>query len=109
MTREDIIRLAREAGICMENSILLPAPNGEMEALERFAALVIARREAQSIHTCPPDCQKPLCVNRRREVAAAVEAEREACAQVAEAWDADHPKTNYGLCIGNAIRARGSK
>ena len=35
-------------------------------------------------------------------------AEREACAQVAEAWDANHCKTNYGLCIGNAIRARGS-
>jgi hypothetical protein len=43
-----------------------------------------------------------------RIVNRAVEAEREACAQVAEAWDADHPKTNYGLCIGNAIRARGS-
>jgi hypothetical protein len=48
-------------------------------------------------------------VNRRREIAAAVEAEREACAQVAEAWDADHTDTNYGLCIGNAIRERGSK
>jgi post-segregation antitoxin (ccd killing protein) len=44
-----------------------------------------------------------------RFAALAVAAEREACAQVAEAWDADHPKTNYGLCIGNAIRARGSK
>ena len=68
-----------------------------------------AKPEPVHIHTCGPDCQKPLCVNRRREIAAAVEAEREACAQVAEAWDADHPKTNYGLCIGNAIRARGSK
>jgi hypothetical protein len=38
-----------------------------------------------------------------------IAAEREACAQVAEAWDADHTDTNYGLCIGNAIRARGSK
>jgi hypothetical protein len=37
----------------------------------------------------------------------AVEAEREACAKIAEAWDADHSGTNYGLCIGNAIRARG--
>ena len=67
-----------------------------------------AKPEPVHIHTCGPDCQKPLCVNRRREIAAVVEAEREACAQVAEAWDADHPKTNYGLCIGNAIRARGS-
>jgi hypothetical protein len=35
--------------------------------------------------------------------------EREACATVADAWDADHPETNYGRCIGNVIRARGSK
>jgi hypothetical protein len=68
-----------------------------------------ALAEPAHIHTCPPDCQKPLCVNRRREIEAAVEAEREACAKIAEAWDADHTDTNYGLCIGNAIRARGSK
>ncbi len=106
MTRADIIRMAREAGICIANSILLPAPNGQVEALERFAALAAAHREAQSIHTCGPDCQKPLCVNRRREIAAAVEAEREAICPIV-----------YGLCISdnnaqeivNAIRARGSK
>jgi hypothetical protein len=34
-------------------------------------------------------------------------AEREACAKVADAWDADHPETNYGRCIAAAIRARG--
>jgi hypothetical protein len=48
MTREDIIRMAREAGICMANSILLPAPNGQVEALERFTALVAAMRDARA-------------------------------------------------------------
>ncbi len=42
MTREDIIRMAKEAGICTGNSILLPAPDGQIEALDRFAALVAA-------------------------------------------------------------------
>ncbi len=85
MTREDIIRMAREAGlgaVLCHNSvdgdrIWIEGADWHDEA-ERFAALV-------------------------------AEAEREACAQVAEAWDADHSETNYGLCIGNAIRARGSK
>jgi hypothetical protein len=55
MTREDIIRMAREAGICMANSILLPAPNGQVEALEHFAALVAeAEREA-----CAKVCEQP--------------------------------------------------
>jgi len=37
-----------------------------------------------------------------------VAAEREACAQIAQDWDASHPETNYGACIANVIRARGS-
>ena len=41
--------------------------------------------EPEHIHTCGPDCQKPLCVNRRREIAAAVEAEREDMADYAAA------------------------
>jgi hypothetical protein len=86
-----------------------------MEALERFAALVIARREAQSIHTCPPDCQKPLCVNRRREIAEAVEAEREACARVCDKRgeqsrvDGWYRQSDAELRCADAIRARGSK
>ena len=68
--------------------------------------LEAALAEPESIHTCGPDCQKPLCVNRRREIAAAVEAEREAICPIV-----------YGLCVSdnnaqeivNAIRARGSK
>ena len=47
MNREDVVRMAREAGICMGKSILLPAANGQIEALDRFAALVAAaEREA---------------------------------------------------------------
>ncbi len=73
---------------------------------EALAALDAALAEPEHIHTCPPDCQKPLCVNRRLEIAAAVEAEREACADYAAAlaeagWSAGS--------IADALRARGSK
>jgi hypothetical protein len=47
--------------------------------------LEAALAEPEHIHTCGPDCQKPLCVNRRREIAAAVEAEKEACAEICDA------------------------
>jgi hypothetical protein len=104
MTREELDTL-------WNRSVNESIKAGDSYARYRYAEYVAKAALAgpEHIHTCPPDCQKPLCVNRRREIAAAVDAEREACAQVAEAWDADHPKTNYGLCIGNAIRARGSK
>lgn len=52
MTREQIIRMAREAGISMANSNLLPAPNGEVEALERFADLVAAAEREECAKIC---------------------------------------------------------
>jgi hypothetical protein len=67
-----------------------------------LTALDAALAEPGHIHTCPPDCQKPLCVNRRREIAAAVEAEREACARVCDPY-------THGQWFAKAIRARGSK
>ena len=97
MDREDIIRMAREAGFddffCRDLM------------LERFAALVAAaereRMTVNSIHTCHPKCDRPGCVAVRK----AVEAERDVIYGIV-----------YGLCISdnnaqkivNAIRARGS-
>lgn len=85
MSREEIIRMAREAGICIANSILLPAPNGEVEALERFAALVAAaeREACAKIADSQIENTAILLVNPGKSAAA---------------WD-----------IANAIRARGSK
>ena len=77
MDREEIIRMAREAGFKVDWQ---HADVAEIKAkrYEYFSALVAA-------------------------------AEREACAQIAKDWDASHPRTNYGRCIANAIRARGEK
>ena len=40
---------------------------------------------------------------------AAVKAEREACAKIAEEWDEAYPDTNYGGCIAVLIRGRKSQ
>jgi hypothetical protein len=65
-----------------------------------------AKPEPVHIHTCGPDCQKPLCVNRRREIAAAVEAEKEACAEIC---DAEATIEGIAQRCAAKIRARGSK
>ena len=48
MNREDIIRMAREAGFNVEQGFLLRV-TGVDEDLERFAALVAAEKEKQII------------------------------------------------------------
>ena len=77
MTRDEIIRMARE----IKGASRASAVDGSLwllseSHLERFAALVAER-------------------------------EREACAAIAKDWDKDHQNTNYGGCISAAIRARG--
>jgi hypothetical protein len=68
--------------------------------------LEAALTEPEHIHTCGPDCQKPLCVNRRREIAAAVEAEKAACAEIC---DAEATIEGIAQRCAAKIRARGSK
>jgi len=100
-----------------------PMSEAEKKVLDEVRA---ALAEPEHIHTCGPDCQKPPCVNRRREIAAAVEAEREACLKAAEqakmhqmvwypkGYTIDANKVNemytaqHVRCV-EAIRARGSK
>ena len=94
MTRDDIIRMAREAG---GGNCWWPMYK---DTLERFAALVAAaereRIDLNSIHSCHADCQNPICVRVRKAVAA----EREACAKVCDGlWTASE--------AADAIRARG--
>jgi hypothetical protein len=76
VNRDDIIRMAREAGYGDALSMI------QSNELERFAALVAAaereRIKWDSIHSCHADCQNPACVIVREAVAA----EREACAKV---------------------------
>jgi hypothetical protein len=113
MTRDDIIRLAREAGW----KPLGENPKTEftffLDNLERFAALVAAAErksmDLNAIHTCHAECQNPFCVRVREAVAH----EREQCAKLCE--NGPLPKesttlTHIPTLVGcaAAIRARGN-
>jgi hypothetical protein len=106
MTRDDIIRMAREADLHCH--MKLTEHGLEIEDLEHFAELVAAsereRMKYDGIHTCQNECQRPACVAMRK----AVQREREACAKVVE----EYPHW-IGLTakaeISNAIRARGER
>jgi hypothetical protein len=94
MTRDDITRMAREAGFV--------GFDGDNGPLRRFAALVAeAERErllSTEIHSCHANCQRFACVQTRK----AVEAEREACAKLCE-----EPEWNAANWCAKQIRARG--
>jgi hypothetical protein len=84
MNRDDIIRMAQEAGYVYHVS----GGTGTYvqfywDQLEQFANLIAAaereRIKWDTIHSCHPECDKPVCVAMRK----AVLEEREACAQIA--------------------------
>lgn len=111
MTQDEIIRMAREAGLAEWHESIQQHgfKFADVNNLERFAALVAAhereRMKWDGIHTCSDVCDKPACVARRN----AVLAEREACAKVCEEVDNNMEaswKRNAINCAA-AIRARG--
>ena len=58
MTRDDIIRMAREAGLLFDNTLRAPTPRiaQKQKDIERFAALVAAaEREACAAMVDPVD------------------------------------------------------
>jgi hypothetical protein len=115
MTREDIIRMAREAGA-------KPSHNPEEwdifkirdTDLERFAALVAAHEREKVARwmmergyaTGHGDTIQDLI----KEVEwQAKEKEREECAKIANAWQTDVLNPQYHCDCATAIRARGEK
>ncbi len=128
MTRDDIIRLARESGIIQ--------PEIVFTHLERFAALVAVQVEAtwQNRYLKLMDLMKaregqpnkPCCLAEREKFEKlideltnkslhaqlnAVAAEREACANVCEilAWNQDSTWKAATMDCAAAIRARGQE
>ena len=102
MNREDIIRMAREAKIWLQDLHYGYEKIDEhlVDGLERFAALVEAHvnakekeRQRYDIHSCGPDCDRYICV--------AIRKEREAWAKVCDYMD-----TTQGKYLASAIRAR---
>jgi hypothetical protein len=135
MNRDDIRRMAQEAGFLVDEKARGRQPNCIFhthhmidELLERFAALV----QKHAISASMPAIKLAMAEERKngaREerqaceelweqlrikddqirdvIEASVAVEREACAQIALQWDKEHPSTNFGGCIARSIRARG--
>jgi hypothetical protein len=101
MTRDDIIRMAREAGATVSSFhgrfVMYP------DDIERFAALVAAAERKNYEHTLALQQQ-----SYEREIKIEVEAEREACAKVCESLAGSMWVTREAsLECSDAIRARG--
>ena len=107
MNREDIIRMAREAGISESHA------QGMQGFLERFAFLVAAVERnklaawmmSQGYATGHGDTVEDLLKELEWQIEERIKNEREACAKVVEdycgAWD------DEGYALAAAIRARG--
>lgn len=111
MTREEIIRMAREAGLMsFKYPALIAEP--DWEATERFAALVAAAERKRFAWT-----QEHWTEYERNIAAAAKAEEREACAKVCEGRIGGPVKSNdwwTGFKLAKqqcaaAIRARSTK
>jgi len=118
MSRDDIIKWAREAGFMFCEESYKHQPNclfyggyAVDEQLERFAALVRADERnkvaswmmAQGYATGHGDTVEDLLKELEWQVR---ESERNACAAIARQWDVDHQGSNYGGCIATLIEAR---
>ena len=96
----DTIDMAREAGYIKTTHSGAEVSMASIDCLKAFEALVRADQDEKykwDIHSCGPTCKRYACVAMRE----AVEAEREACAKVADGYIGCDP-------IAAAIRARGN-
>lgn len=100
MNRDEIIRMARDAGITFvtEHGVASATP----EWLERFAALVAAAERERIIAANAPEIEKVNAHIKMLETA--VLAEREACAKVCESKMPNPVKNWADAQIVNALR-----
>ena len=110
MTRDDILRMAKEAGLAPASFCRWSAYSDD---LERFATLVAAEKEQQMIRDGWRQCAKGQRTTQYCGLLdAAVKDEREACAKVCEGLRPSKPeydqRFNDGCTLSAAaIRARG--
>ena len=107
MNRDDIIRMAHKARLA-EHMYPYQLWSASDDAIERFANLVAAAERERirwdSIHSCHPECDKPVCVAMRKAVAE----ERESCAKLLDDLAAKDKLSNYYKVAALLIRERGA-
>ena len=102
MNRDDIIRLAKEAGLTQKPFCRW---GGYLDDLMRFATLVAAEKKQQMIRDGWRQCAEGQRTTQHCGLLdAAVKSEREACAKVAESYEPRCESCPSG--VSNAIRAR---
>ena len=114
MTREDILRMARESGFAKgtePHSVVVRHSNGSWVGV--YAELnVFAHKVIEHVLDTTGQCVTNDA-SREEAIQAAVEAEREACAEIAASTVCDeHLPTGikiYGTRAAKEIRARGEK
>lgn len=111
MTRDDIIRLAQEAGAFFDGDCsVYDMPE---HCFEKFAALVAAEKEAQMIRDGWRQCAEGQRTTQFCGLLEeAVKAEREECAKVCDRMADEYafePFQPDPLDFSDAIRARGSE
>jgi hypothetical protein len=122
MTREDVIRMAREADVFTEDGYCITVT---LEVAERFAALAFEAGAAAERNklaawmtqygfaTGHGDTMEQLCDALGTEIVDSikceVEAEREECAKVCEDIDEYEHEEDWATWCAEAIRARSNK
>ena len=104
MTREDIIRMAREAGR-RESELWL-----DIHVVSLALAAAAAERERMTVnttHTCHAECDRPGCVRVREAVKAEREASADYAAALAEAGWSAWSIADALRAKADALRARG--
>lgn len=105
MNRNDILRIAEEAGF-ESNSLGMTYTSGSLsDLLERFAVLVAAAERERIIAANAPEIEKVNGYIKALEDAVA--AEREACAVVCDKLGDEFADANAADCA-SAIRERGA-
>ena len=103
MTREDVVRMARECGISVSEGNTF-ADDCYISVLYWFANKVIEHFLTTTGQYVTNDASREAAIQ------AAVAVEREECAKVCENFNADHQDCNYyDKAMAAAIRTRGEK
>ena len=97
MTRDDIIRMAREVGVDITGTEYWPF---FIEELEAFAQLVAAAERKKTL-------EEMIYLHPTTAIKQAVEYEREACAKLCDELHTDSDAEFYGWEFADAIRSRG--
>ncbi len=92
MNRDKLIEMLMNAGFEYTSDLV-----SKIDKFEKLLEIERERLKWDGLHSCYPECDRPACVHTRK----AVEAEREACAQIA------FNSATY-IEAAKAIRARGS-